>query len=213
MIGVLGGTFNPVHYGHLRCAVEVMELFGLDEVRLIPNANPPHRGFPSVEPLCRVQMLELAITHHPKFICDQREIDRYQRQPSQPSYMLDTLVSLREDFPIQPVLLFIGLDAFRQLPNWYCWQQLFDYAHIVVMTRPGWNMPSLDGFLQAKVTEQRTELQTLAAGRLFFQAVTPLDISATAIRSCFARQLDPSFLLPDAVIEYINIHKLYQSPE
>ncbi|MFZ2450892.1 MAG: nicotinate-nucleotide adenylyltransferase [Methylovulum miyakonense] len=212
MIGILGGTFNPIHYGHLRCAIEVKGLFGLEQVRLIPNAYPPHKESPEVPALLRAQMIDLAIKNHPGLVCDRREIDRYQQSPTQQSFMVDTLASLREDFPEQPLLLFIGNDAFNQLPSWHCWQRLFDYAHIVVMARPGWKAQAFDA-IKARVTENADALEQAQAGKLFFQAVTLLDISATAIRGSFAKQQDPSFLLPDVVIEYIHHHQLYQSPE
>ncbi|MDD2723763.1 MAG: nicotinate-nucleotide adenylyltransferase [Methylovulum sp.] len=212
MIGILGGTFDPIHYAHLRCAVEAKELFGLEHVRLIPSANPPHRESPSAPPLLRAQMVELAIKNHAGLVCDRREIERHQQRPTSKSFMVDTLASLRRDFPSQPLLLFIGNDAFKQLTNWHCWRQLFDYAHIVVMTRPGFNRPVLDGFFQARFTQDIGGLGQCLSGNLVFQAVTALDISATAIRAGIARQQDPSFLLPDAVIEYIHQHQLYQSP-
>jgi nicotinate-nucleotide adenylyltransferase len=210
MIGVLGGTFDPIHYGHLRCAIEVKALLGLEQVRLIPNGQPPHREAPEVAPWQRAEMVELAIQNHAGLICDRRELER----PS-PSFMVDTLASLRNDFPCCPLLLLIGNDAFRQLTQWHRWQQLFEVAHIVVMTRPGWtvDIQTLASFFQARLATSVTGLQRDQAGKLFFQAVTPLDISATAIRNGIAKQQDPSFLLPDAVIAYIRQHKLYQVSE
>lgn len=207
MIGIIGGTFNPIHYAHLRCAVEVKGLFGLEQVRLIPNATPPHRQKPSVAAWQRAHMVELAIQNHPGLVCDRRELERQQ-----PSYMVDTLASLRGDFPARALLLFIGNDAFNHLHRWHRWQQLFDYAHIVVMTRPNWLLSPLDGFCRARWTETPDALRQTPAGNLYFQAVTALDISATDIRHRIARHQDPSFLLPDAVIEYINQHQLYQTP-
>jgi len=212
MIGILGGTFDPIHYGHLRCAVEAKEIFGLDHVRLIPSAKPPHRKLPNVSPLMRAQMVELAIINHTGLVCDRRELERHLLMPTSQSFMVDTLASLRSDFPNQPLLLFIGNDAFNQLPRWHCWQQLFDYAHIVVMTRPGFNMPVLNDFFQTRFTLDIGCLGECLTGKLAFQAVTALDISATAIRAGIAKQQDQSFLLPDGVIKYINQHHLYQSP-
>lgn len=205
MIGILGGTFDPIHYAHLRCAVEVKALFGLEQVRLIPNATPPHRDVPSTPPQMRAAMVELAIQNHPGLLCDRRELAR-----TEPSYMVDTLASLHHDFPGKTLVLFIGNDAFTGLTRWYRWQQLFDYAHVVVMTRPGSDIGELQAFFQTRVAAGREDLQTTPAGKLFFQTVTPLDISATAIRDSLAKQQDPSFLLPDAVIEYIHQHRLYQ---
>lgn len=211
MIGIFGGTFDPVHYGHLRSAFEVKEIFGLDEVRLIPCANPPHREQPEVMSRMRLRMLELAINGHPGFKIDSRELDRYSQSEQKPSYMVDTLESLRQEFPVEPLLLFIGSDAFKNLNLWHQWQRLFDYAHIVVLTRPGFEIHQLDGFFQSKLTFDNKELAHMASGKLYFQSVTQLDISATAIRNMIAANRNPVFLLPDAVIEYIKQHKLYET--
>ncbi|WP_340123161.1 nicotinate-nucleotide adenylyltransferase [Methylobacter svalbardensis] len=210
MIGIFGGTFDPVHYGHLRSALEVKGIFGLDEVRLIPCANPPHREQPAVTADMRLQMLELAIKNQPGLKIDTRELDRYQESEQAPSFMVDTLKSLRQEFPAEPLLLFIGSDAFKHLTGWHQWQRLFDYAHIVVMTRPGFETQALDDFFKARLAGAK-ELAQATAGKLCFQQVTQLDISATAIRDMIARKLNPGFLLPDAVIEYIKQHQLYET--
>lgn len=210
MIGIFGGTFDPVHYGHLRSALEVKDIFGLNEVRLIPCASPPHREQPSVTAEMRLQMLELAIKNQPGLKIDTRELDRHKASEQTPSFMVDTLNSLRQEFPAEPLLLFIGTDAFRQLTSWHHWPQLFDYAHIVVMTRPGFTIQTLDDFFKARLAEAK-ELAQATAGKLCFQQVTQLDISATAIRAMIADKQNPVFLLPDAVIEYIKQHKLYET--
>ncbi|TAN71144.1 MAG: nicotinate-nucleotide adenylyltransferase [Methylobacter sp.] len=210
MIGIFGGTFDPVHYGHLRSALEVKDIFGLDEVRLIPCANPPHREQPAVTANMRLQMLELAIKNQPGLKIDTRELDRYNLDQT-PSYMVDTLKSLRQEFKNEPLLLFIGSDAFKHLTGWHQWQRLFDYAHIVVMTRPGFNTQQLDDFFKARLAVDTKELALASAGNLCFQQITQLDISATAIRNIIARKQNPGFLLPDAVIEYIKQHQLYET--
>lgn len=205
MIGVFGGTFDPIHYGHLRSALEVQEIFGLAEVRFIPSATPPHRKQPAANAEHRRQMVELAIQNQSNFICDARELNRHGK-----SYMVDTLASLRQDFPNQPLLLFIGTDAFNHLTTWHQWQQLFDFAHIVVMTRPSFNSQKLDDFFTTRHTIDKTQLSTTLAGKLYFQAVTQLDISATAIRQFIAQQYSPKYLLPDVVLDYITYKQLYQ---
>lgn len=211
MIGIFGGTFDPVHYGHLRSALEVKDIFGLDEVRLIPCANPPHRGQPAVSAEMRLHMLELAVKNRPGLKIDTRELDRYDLHQT-PSYMVDTLKSLRQEFKNEPLLLFIGSDAFKHLTGWHQWQRLFDYAHIVVMTRPGFETQQLDDFFKARLAVDIKELTQASAGKLCFQQVTQLDISATAIRDIIARKQNPVFLLPDAVIEYIKQNQLYETP-
>ncbi len=205
MIGIFGGTFDPIHYGHLRAALEVKELLGLTQVRLIPSATPPHRHQPIASATMRQQMLRLAIQNQTDFICDSRELERQGK-----SYMVDTLTSLRQDFPDQPLLLFIGTDAFNHLKTWYQWQRLCDFAHIVVITRPGFSKQKLDEFFIPRYTENPAELLNTVAGKLYFQAITQLDISATVIRQLISQQRSPRFLLPDTVIDYINQHKLYQ---
>jgi nicotinate-nucleotide adenylyltransferase len=205
MIGIFGGTFDPIHYGHLRSALEVKEIFGLTEVRLIPSAQPPHREQPAATASMRLHMLELAIQIQPGLIIDTRELNRHGA-----SYMVDTLKSLRQEFLNEPLLLFIGSDAFNHLKTWHQWQHLFDTAHVVVMTRPGFETQNLDEFFKARLATGITELAHNVAGKLYFQQVTQLDISATAIRNMIAEQKNPGFLLPDSVIAYIRQHKLYQ---
>jgi len=207
-IGVFGGTFDPVHYGHLRPALEVKDSFGLDEVRLIPSSVPPHRPQPVASAAMRCEMLALAIANQPGLVLDKRELER----PG-PSYMVDTLASLRQEFPRQPLLLFIGTDAFNTLTSWHRWQDLFDYAHVVVMTRPGFSLQHSHAFFTERLVCDKKELTQAKAGKLFFQAVTQLDISASAIRSIFADKQNPGFLLPDELIAYILQNGLYEDRE
>lgn len=204
MIGIFGGTFDPVHYGHLRSALEVKEIFNLNEIRLIPSAQPPHRQSPQAAADSRLEMLKLAVNNLPGFIVDTRELER-----AGASYMVLTLESLRQDFPHQSLLLFIGSDAFNHLQEWYQWQRLFDWAHIVVLTRPGYQVGDLVPFLVDKQASLAKELSEQLAGKLYFQAITQLDISATAIRAMVAHGKSPQFLLPDAVVAYIKEHQLY----
>ncbi len=205
MIGIYGGTFDPIHYGHLRTAIEVKEIFSLEQIRLIPCRQPAHRASPDCTAEMRCQMVQLAIqAQSDLMLLDQREIER----PGV-SYMVDTMNSLAKDFPEQQLLLFIGADAFKGLTSWHQWQDLFDYAHIVVMTRPGYTVPVLEGFLANCMTDSREMMNEKQAGCLYFQKVTQLDISATAIRACFKQGKNPAYLLPDTVIDYIKSHKIY----
>lgn len=204
MIGIYGGTFDPVHFGHLRTALEVKEIFALDEVRLIPCSQPPHRETPLTSPEIRFAMLKLAVQNQQGLIIDRRELDRDGY-----SYMVDTLKSLKNDFPDKSLLLVIGTDVFDGLESWYQWQNLFDFAHIVVITRPGYKHQVLSGFLLSKLIKNREGLKQNTSGCLFFQSVTQLDISATAIRNIINTGLSPKFLLPESVIKYIQENKLY----
>jgi nicotinate-nucleotide adenylyltransferase len=205
MIGIYGGTFDPVHYGHLRTALEVKELFDLDEIRLIPCSQPAHRESPLTPPEMRFEMLNLAVKNQPGLIVDRRELDRDGL-----SYMIDTLQSISNENPDTSLLLFMGTDAFKGLKDWYQWQSLFDYAHIVVITRPGYKLPVLSGFLAEKLVESPDELTKKPVGHLFFQSVTQLDISATIIRQKIEKGCNPGYLLPDSVISYIKRNKLYK---
>ncbi len=204
MIGIYGGTFNPVHYGHLRTALEVKELFALDQLRLIPCRLPVHREAPEVSAELRLHMLEIALSNTVGLHVDRRELDR----PG-PSYMVDTLQSLRAENPEQTLVLFMGLDAFAGLERWHRWQTLFELAHLVVMTRPAFARPALSAFLQQRLCHERQQLQQQRAGLLCFASVTALDISASLIRQLIAHGRDPKFLLPDELIGFIRQHQLY----
>jgi len=204
MLGIYGGTFNPVHYGHLRTALEVKEIFGLQEMRLLPCSLPAHRENPEVSAEMRLEMLNLALEKQSQLQVDSREIRR-----TGVSYMVDTLKSLRNEANEQPIILFMGSDAFNGLSTWHCWQDLFLYAHIVVMTRPQFTPIVLHDFYKDKQVIDSNSLKSCVSGKIYFQQVRQLDISATDIRKAFSEQKDPSFLLPEIIIEYIRGHHLY----
>ena len=208
MIGIYGGTFDPVHFGHLRTAVEVREVFNLQKLLLLPSHQPPHRAMPGASSKMRLEMLQIAINNQSGLEIDTREIDR-----KGPSYMVDTLQSLRLDYQQQPILLYMGLDAFADLTSWHRWQALFDYAHIVVMDRPDSKISVLSEYLKSRQVDDRRQLKQSLHGKLFFQKVTQLEISASQIREIFFNQKDPAYLLPEEVISYIYQHKLYQDTE
>ncbi len=208
MIGILGGTFDPVHFGHLRTALDVCEVLALDEVRLIPCHLPPHRGRPVATSRQRVNMLEAAVQGYSAFVVDQRELGR-----EGPSYTIDTLTSLRAELGATGLCLLIGMDAFRGLTTWHRWGELIDLCHLVVMTRPGARIPAqgeLADFIRLNRVDSADELQQQAAGRLLFQPVTRLEISATDIRKRLAEGRSADFLIPEAVHKLINREGLYQ---
>lgn len=195
MIGILGGTFDPVHYGHLRPALEVMQATGMDHVRFLPNRIPPHREAPWLDVDNRLELLKTAIDDQPGFVLDERELHRQGQ-----SYMVDTLESLRIDFPAHPVCLILGMDAFLGLQQWYQWQQIPQLCHLVVTTRPGFSVD--DAFIQALPfvpASDAAELAEVAAGRILLQSVTQLDISASRIREMLTKGLSVRYLLPDEV--------------
>ena len=210
-IGIFGGTFDPIHYGHLRTALELLETLELAQVRFIPCCIPAHRGLPGVTATQRLTLVRLALHNQPKLIADDRELCR----PG-PSYTEDTLASLREEFGAQvPLCLIVGSDAFRELHTWKNWQHLTDLAHIVVMQRPGVSqniVPELETFIAPRLTEQALELHCKPAGSVLFQPVTQLNISATLIRNRLAQGKSPRYLLPDAVLDYIHQQALYRAP-
>jgi len=205
-IGILGGTFDPVHYGHLRPALDVAEQLNLAQIYLIPNSIPPHRAQPQATAEQRLEMLHLAIKDCPEFVIDDREL---QRQGE--SYTVDTLLSLRQDFPENPLYLLIGTDAFLYIQTWHRWQELLQLAHIVVMERPDeiLVMPDkLNKWYQQYLASKDDAKQF--SGKIWPVKVTQLAISATEIRQKIAQGLTPQFLLPDTVIHFIKQSGLYQ---
>ena len=209
MIGILGGTFDPIHFGHLRPALEVLEQLQLTEVRLIPCHIPPHRRRPVAAVEHRLRMVERAVDAQPGFVVDRREVDR-----EGPSYSVDTLASLRAELGEElPLCLMMGMDAFAGLPSWHRWERIIELAHIVVTHRPG-SPASQDiehgDWLEAVRTDDRARLAGRPAGHVWFCPITQLDISATAVRRLVAKGNSPRYLLPDAVWEYIQQEGLYQ---
>jgi nicotinate-nucleotide adenylyltransferase len=206
-IGILGGTFDPIHFGHLRSALEVCEQLNLAHVRLIPSARPPHRNIPHASPQQRLMMLHLAMKNADGFIVDDRELQR-----DGTSYSVDTLISLRQDFPDNPLFLLLGTDAFLGIQTWHKWQDLLELAHIVVIGRPD---ETLAMPIELKTWYQQhlampNDAQRLA-GKIWPVTVTQLAISATAIRATVLEGKSPQFLLPDAVIQLISQLGLYRS--
>jgi nicotinate-nucleotide adenylyltransferase len=207
-IGVFGGTFDPVHYGHLRSAFEMLQALEFEQVRFIPCADPPHRGVTFANAEQRYELVALAIAGQDGFIVDDRELQR-----DGPSYTVDTLAMLREEFPDRSLGLIIGMDAFLGLPGWHRWDEILDFAHIVVAHRPGWKAPDI-GVLGELITQHGThrvdELHAETHGRLHIHAVTQLEIASTEIRDLIAAGRDPRFLMPDAVRNAIENMGLYR---
>ena len=201
LIGIYGGTFDPIHYGHLRPALDIMQQCGLDEVRFIPNRIPPHRDTPVLSDHQRAELVQLAIADTPGFILDERELQR-----DGPSYMVDTLESLHEEFPADTLCLIMGMDAFNGLPQWHRWQTILNLCHLIVTTRPGAEMA--DFARQAAISTQISHnpecLKSGIAGQILLQSVTQLDISASQIRKLLSTGRSTQYLLPEALREKLE---------
>ena len=208
-IGVFGGTFDPVHYGHLRSAFEILQALRLDEVRFIPCGDPPHRGSTIADAGLRYRMVSAAIAGQDGFVSDDRELRRKGL-----SYSIDTLSSLREEFPDRSLGLIVGMDAFLGLPTWHRWDEILNVAHIIVAHRPGWKAPDrgpLGSLIAEHGTHQVDDLHQATCGRIHIHAVTQLEIASTEIRELVAAGRDPRFLMPDAVRDVIKETGIYMS--
>jgi nicotinate-nucleotide adenylyltransferase len=204
MIGLLGGTFDPVHYGHLRPAQEAFARLGLAELRFVPAGSPPLRAPPVASAAQRLAMLELAIRDVPGFRSDDRELRR-----AGVSYTATTLEELRAELGATSLCLLIGMDQFRNFERWQRWADIPELAHLVVLSRPGAERGALPEWAQARLTDDLALLARESAGRLAFLAVSPQDISATRIRAALARGESVEGLVPEAVEDYIRANHLY----
>lgn len=215
-IGLFGGTFDPIHFAHLRLAEEAIDAFGFEQVRFIPTAAPPHRSEPGAAPAHRIAMTRLATQGNPRFAIDDRELKR-----SGKSYTFDTLSEIRSEHGDRPLCLLMGADAFVQLMTWHRWNELFDLAHIAVAKRPGFPLEQLASSLPKPLREQYlrryvanpSALNETEAGHVFAHELTALDVSATAVRALIKRQASLRYLVPDAVIAYIEEHNLYRESD
>jgi nicotinate-nucleotide adenylyltransferase len=208
-IGIFGGTFDPIHYGHLRLAEELAEALNLAEVRIIPAGQPPHRTVPRTPARHRLEMARLAIADNPRFRLDEREV-----QQARASYTVDTLSALRAELGAeQPLWLLMGADAFLGLTTWKEWQRLFELAHIAVAHRPGYRLAQSDalndGLRQELERRQVAGAPDTPAGCVLLRPITQLDIAATDIRARLQDGRSVRYLIPDSVLDYIQKNHLY----
>lgn len=207
-IGILGGTFNPIHIGHLHLAEQLLAQLKLESIRFIPSANPPLKSPPQVSAQHRANMVKLAIANNPTLQIDTRELER-----TGPSYTIDTLRSLRMELGAETsISLLMGYDALLGLPKWHEWQSLLDVAHIIVVNRPqssGEPPPALLSLLKTKQTATPEALFHAPAGKIYFAQIKPLDVSSSQIRALLAQGKPVNKWLDSNVLAYIQQHHLY----
>lgn len=206
-LAILGGTFDPVHIGHLRVAWEASELLGA-EVHLLPASVPPHRPPPIASVEQRVAMLRAALAGQDRLQLDLCELER-----AGPSYSVDTLEALRAEHGDRPLVLLMGADAFTGLLTWHRWQRLFELAHLGVFARPGYpsDWPEeLNAWVQGRLATPHDDWRQEPAGRVLLLDVTPLEVSATRIRSLLAQGRSPRYLLPDRLVDTPGLLDAYR---
>jgi nicotinate-nucleotide adenylyltransferase len=206
LICLFGGTFDPVHYGHLQPLQELQKQLDADAVHVIPAALPPHRPSPHASSQQRVNMLELALREYPGFFLDTRELER-----SGPSWTVLTLRSFRQQYPDDSLCLVMGSDAFADLPTWYHWQEILQLAHVVVIERAGMEVVSRPGWASDYLEDNVASLRKRKSSKVFYVSLKGVEISSTEIRKRLATGQDVRGMLPDEVISYIRQNKLYQT--
>ena len=217
LVGILGGTFDPIHYGHLRISEELVETMNLREMRFIPAGVPRLRAPPVASAYHRTAMVQAAIQNNSRFILDEREIHR----PGV-SYSVDTVRELRQEMGEDVTLcLIMGADAFMRLGEWHDWHDLFSLCHIIIAARPGHDLTArLDSLPQALREESSrrwahslADLESAQCGLIYIAPTILLDISATVIRTLISTQSSARHLLPEAVLDYIETNHLYSGEE
>ena len=210
-IGIFGGTFDPIHYGHLRTAFEMLQALRFAAVRFVPSGDPPHRGRTYASAALRLEMVRAATARETSFVVDDCELRR-----DGPSYSVDTLAAIRRQNPAASLSLILGMDAFLGLTSWHRWEEILELAHIVVAHRPGWRAPDI-GPLGELISEHGThridDLHEQPANRIYIHAVTQLEISSTEIRDLVMAGRDPRFLMPDVVRDIIVNSQCYARGE
>lgn len=205
LLGVFGGTFDPIHLGHLRMAEEVAAALGLEAVHFVPASVPPHRDQPVASSVERLDWVSRAIADNPRFVFDDREHRR-----DGPSYMVDTLADFRREFPKHGLVLMLGMDAFNGLTRWHRWSELLDYAHIAVATRPGAQAQGDAVELLSRHAMERAALASTTHGGIIGVDITRLDISATAIRQVLAEGGSVRYLVPEQLRPVLEAAAVYR---
>lgn len=206
-IGILGGTFDPIHMGHLRLALELYQVLDLAIVHIIPTFQPLYRKQPVATPEQRLAMVRCAVKNEPALLPDDREI---RRKGS--TYTIDTLIEMRNEMPDSPLCLLVGIDAFLGFTSWHRWKEILDYAHIVVAHRPHYHLPQtglIADLINQHLAQEASFIHENLAGSILLRPITALEISATDIRKQIAMGRNPRYLLPNDVYEYIKQHGTY----
>lgn len=202
-IGLFGGTFNPIHYGHLRGAEEVREMFKLDKVVFIPSGIPPLKGSGVIEGLHRLKMVMIATKDNPYF-----EVSDYEINLNQPSYTIKTVGYFKELYQGHTLFFIIGVDSFLELPKWYKPEELLKIIDFIVMSRPNYDI------LDSKFTlicDKEGQFNILNSDRkLYYAEISPISVSSTFLRECIKTKRSIRYLTPEDVISYIDQHKLYR---
>jgi len=207
-IGILGGTFDPIHHGHLRLGLELYDALRLKLVLFTPTGHPIYRKQPVATPEQRLKMVQCAIAKESAFMVDDCEIKRQG-----PSYTVDTLSELRQKYPHSPFCLLMGIDAFLGLSSWHKWQEILQHAHIIIAHRPHYSLPHsgvIADLVKTHLQENSNYVHENLSGGILLKPLTPLEISATDIRKQIAMGRNPRYLLPDSVYEYIQNEQIYR---
>jgi nicotinate-nucleotide adenylyltransferase len=207
-IGIYGGTFDPIHLGHLTAASAVQKEIGLDEVRMVLSANPPHRIAPVLSAEQRFSLLKLAVSEYPSLVADSCEMER-----SGPSYMVDTLSDFRRKYPNDSLVLVLGMEAFNGLMSWHRWEELIKLTHIVVTDRAGFDNQfeaAVKSYITPFLTKDKSQLKQQTHGKIYCQSVKPLDISATQIRQRIKDKKTVKEMLTSQCLDVINKNSFYR---
>lgn len=204
LIGIYGGTFNPIHFGHLRPILEVQQALSLDKVHFIPCFKAVHKDQPNVSAEQRLQMIKLALGHHPSFIANDIEIEM-----GGPSYTIDTLRCFKQQMPNDDLVLIMGTDSFAKFDTWKDWQEILTIVNIAVTHRPGETLVEQESFSAKLFKQNQVQQFTQSSGQTTCIEVTQLDISSTNIRQHLAQGLSIEYLVPDEVSDYIQQYGLY----
>lgn len=210
-VGVFGGTFDPIHYGHLRSALELSESLALEQLHFMPCAIPPHRELPGCSPEQRAAMVELAVAGEARLLCDSRELQR----PGI-SFTIDSLIELRQELADDKSLsLIMGCDALLKITSWHRWEELLDWAHVIIIARPGWHLPAngpIAEWVKSHSLGADADITERAGGGILIKELRPLAISSTEIRVILAAGRSARYLMPEPVLDYIYSHNLYNAP-